>query len=599
MSHGGIDKDRPDPRETLEQLRELQRELKTSVEPATVAFFDLVGSTKYRRDHGASKGLNKAEQHNSIVSESVLNHGGEIVKLLGDGVMAMFRDDASSVPHPIRALQAGLDAVKKFREHNEEISDWVDKIQTKVGLSTGDVHLLPESSEEGKELSSRLDPMGSTVDLAARLESLAMPDTILIDRYTFWGESFEDLKGETHPVCRTPEVDLNRNKKRAERLGGSVTDLARAHGWRRLLLDKERETTYLPQAAPFQLLDEGLEVVELSGVREPTAPAELQEQADQFVEPKGETDQGPVVFACEPVDCNIAGFKARVEAIAVSLEPQQKPVKQSVYDSPSSDAVSDMLNEADAKYQQGEEEEARVEYERVVAADPRDFRANVRLAQYWRRRNDRKLAGDHWNEAKKSNPNHGMIWALASTTHMETYVINTVFPDEESPIDQSEIDKHRDRSITGFTRARHLAAEAFDSSLEQHCTYSLVICHSIRKRPEDVQVANELVERFPRWPPQTLQLDLLKALAEAFYFTVTEGRDYKAADEALQRAEDLLKRIAKASPKSRSTSLRQEAIMQSDDQSGDFELLMDFARSRLRIAKRRAKQATAKSDNSH
>ncbi|MBT4866281.1 MAG: hypothetical protein HON53_14350, partial [Planctomycetaceae bacterium] len=102
---------RPDPRETLAQLNELQQKLKDSVEPATVVFFDLVASTRYRRDHGATRGLDKAEQHNSIVSGAILDHRGEIVKLLGDGVMAMFRDDENGIPHPIRALQAGLDAI--------------------------------------------------------------------------------------------------------------------------------------------------------------------------------------------------------------------------------------------------------------------------------------------------------------------------------------------------------------------------------------------------------------------------------------------------------------------------------------------------------
>lgn len=294
MSHDGNFTERPNPLETLKQLRKLQQELKESVEPATVVFFDLVASTKYRRDHGPTKGLDKAEQHNSIVSESILNHGGEIVKLLGDGVMAMFQGEEQAVSHPIRALQAGLDAINRLRAYNELIldSNWFDKIQTKVGLSTGNVHLLPGNSGQETELSTQFDPIGSTADLAARLESLAMPDTILIDRYTFWGHLFEDLKGVTPAICQTSESNLNRNKNRAE-----VTDFAAEHGWRELILDRERASTYLPQAAPFQLLDEGLEVLELPKASEPISPAELQRQTGHFSEAGSETDQVPVVFA--------------------------------------------------------------------------------------------------------------------------------------------------------------------------------------------------------------------------------------------------------------------------------------------------------------
>ena len=588
MSQGENDTKRPDTRETLEQLRKLQQKLKESVELATVVFFDLVASTKYRRDHGAPKGLDKAEQHNNIVSASVLNHGGEIVKLLGDGVMAMFRGDENGVPHPIRALQAGLDSINRLWVYNEPILDqnWFDKIQTKVGLSTGNVHLLPAGSGEEKDLSNRLDPMGSTVDLAARLETLAMPDTILIDRFTFWGEPFQDLKDETPPVCQTPETNLNRNKKRAEGLGKPVSDFARAHGWRELILDKERESTYLPQAAPFQLLDGGLKVLELPGADKLISPTKLKEQADQFSVTGDETDKDPVVFACEPVDCNIAGFKDRVEAIAVSLEPQQKPVKQSVYESPISRDIEIMLDDADRLYHDGNEKGARTEYEKVLKKenDPRDFRANVRLAQYWRRRNKRAIAGEYWNEAKKSNPNHGMIWALAGTTHLETFIINNAnLADNDSAMDPREINEHRNRSITGFTRARQLASEAFDSPLEQHCTCFLVICHSLRKRNDDISAADMWLERLKKWPPQTPQLAILRDLAEAFFYIVSEGRAYELAADVLLRAKEKLKQCKEQHAQYKTNAsdpFRKDMMMEAPD----FELLVQLADFRLGVA---------------
>ena len=379
-------------------------------------------------------------------------------------------------------------------------------------------------------------------------------------------------------------------------MGVPVTDFARKHGWRRLKLDKERETTYLPQAAPFQLFNDGLQVLELTGVDEPISPGDFLEQVCPFCTAGSEADQIPVVFACEPVDCNIAGFKDRMEAIAVSLEPKQKPVKQSVYESPSSVDFRNRLEEADRLYQAGDEEEARGKYESVLADDSRDFRANVRLAQYWRRRSDRDLAGDYWNEAKKSDPNHGMIWALAGTTHLEIYLINSMYPDEEPRYEKHEIDRHRDRSITGFTRGRHLAAEAFNSSLEQHCTYSLVICHSLRKRPEDLQVADGMIRQFGTWPPQTLQLSVLQALAETFYYTVAGGSDFTAAEEALKGAESLLEGISRtASPVGTTGGQRRDAMMQADD----FELLVGIAKFRLQIAKQRARRASANSNIQH
>ncbi|MBT4867504.1 MAG: hypothetical protein HON53_20560 [Planctomycetaceae bacterium] len=105
-----------------------------------------------------------------------------------------------------------------------------------------------------------------------------------------------------------------------------------------------------------------------------------------------------------------------------------------------------------------------------------------------------------------------------------------------------------------------------------------------------------MIRQFGTWPPQTLQLSVLQALAETFYYTVAGGSDFTAAEEALKGAESLLEGISRtASPVGTTGGQRRDAMMQADD----FELLVGIAKFRLQIAKQRARRASANSNIQH
>lgn len=615
-----------------ENLKLLQKH----TEVATIAFFDLVGSTRFRRVRGPVAGLMKAERHNMLVSEAIVAHNGEIVKWLGDGVMAMYRGNENGMDHPIRALHSAAEAIKNLDQWNttnvpssERSTNWDEEIHTKVGISTGSVHLLTAHLENAQATAKPLtdaDPMGTAVDVAARLDSLAMPDTVLIDSDTFWGEPVKDIKPRTTAICQTSREELESCStsqlyiaqaiQRAmsdgeeapsatllQKLFGQarkpkpkrtdMTEPACTHGWRELLLGEERTTTYLPKAAPFLLQANGLELLQIGSTGEPISPADFHKLAREVADREDSTKKCEIVFACEPVGCNVAGFPERVQAIAISFLPKEKPIKQVPYDFPSRADIEKLLEQADEYHRLGNPAEARKKYEEVLRNDPRDFRANVRMAQYLRRMKQPKEAARHWDEAKQSNPSNPMIWALAGTTHLEIYIERTVLPEENSPQDQHEIDKHRDRSITGFTRARKMAAMQFDSSLEQHCACFLAICHSLRRHEDDLIEAERLIKELACWPPQTTPLAILHELAKAFFYVVTEGRAYDAAGQALEQAKSLVTSIVQRSSNFCSTAgnstadsqakCRQDGLMEEHD----FESLITFAELRLKVAKRR------------
>ncbi len=143
--------------------------------PACILFADLCGSTEFKRYHSVREGLAKVVQHNEVVRECVEEFGGCVVKYVGDGVMAMFEGDQSEC----RALKAGLKTIQQTKMANKRLRwQYPYSMDTKVGIHSGSVWMFKyENSPE--------DPQGTTVDIAARLSSLAGPNQVLCTKQAY------------------------------------------------------------------------------------------------------------------------------------------------------------------------------------------------------------------------------------------------------------------------------------------------------------------------------------------------------------------------------------------------------------------------------
>lgn len=124
----------------------------------TVVFADLTGSTgvfEALGNESATKVVTKLTQWISNVCEQ---HGGRVVKTLGDGVLAVF-------PAPSAAVDAVVDMQ---REHLQRIAEWpaAYRMNLKVGVACGEVVVV-----EG-------DCFGDAVNVASRLSDLSGADQI-------------------------------------------------------------------------------------------------------------------------------------------------------------------------------------------------------------------------------------------------------------------------------------------------------------------------------------------------------------------------------------------------------------------------------------
>ena len=167
----------------------------------TVMFSDLVGSTALsgRMDPEDLREVISAYQ--KCVADTVHRFGGFVAKFMGDGVLIYFGYPQAHEDDAERAVGAGLElvaAVSGLKTHAA--------LQTCVGIATG---LVVVGDLIGSGASQEQAIVGETPNLAARLQGIAEPNSVVIAESTrkLVGNLFElddlgpnELKGIARPV---------------------------------------------------------------------------------------------------------------------------------------------------------------------------------------------------------------------------------------------------------------------------------------------------------------------------------------------------------------------------------------------------------------
>ena len=109
--------------------------------------------------------------------EAVHRYEGTVNQVMGDGIMALFGAPIAHEDHAVRACYAGLAIQDAIRRYGEEVrgSHGVE-IQIRVGLNSGEVVVRTI----GNNLHMDYSAIGQTTHLAARMEQMAKPGSILI-----------------------------------------------------------------------------------------------------------------------------------------------------------------------------------------------------------------------------------------------------------------------------------------------------------------------------------------------------------------------------------------------------------------------------------
>jgi adenylate cyclase len=126
---------------------------------AAIMFTDIAG---FSRQMGADEArmLRLLEVHNQLISQSVTDHHGHVIKTIGDAFLVEF-------PSVVHAVQCAQQVHAQLRAHNAE-KEKAEQIHVRIGIHLGDI-----VQRDG-------DVFGDGVNIASRLQGLAEPDTICI-----------------------------------------------------------------------------------------------------------------------------------------------------------------------------------------------------------------------------------------------------------------------------------------------------------------------------------------------------------------------------------------------------------------------------------
>ena len=167
----------------------------------TVMFSDLVGSTALAARMDPEDLREVISAYQKCVAETVRRFGGFVAKYMGDGVLVYFGYPQAHEDDAERAVRAGLELIEAVGGLKSPLP-----MQTRVGIATG---LVVVGDLTGSGEAQERGIVGETPNLAARLQGIAEPNTVVIAESTrkLLGNLFEledlggrEAKGITEPV---------------------------------------------------------------------------------------------------------------------------------------------------------------------------------------------------------------------------------------------------------------------------------------------------------------------------------------------------------------------------------------------------------------
>ena len=185
----------------------------------TVMFSDLVGSTALSARMDPEDLREVIAAYQKCVAETVRRFGGFVAKYLGDGVLVYFGYPEAHEDDAERAVRAGLELIAAVSALKTRAS-----LQTRVGIATG---LVVVGDLVGSGEAQERGIVGETPNLAARLQGIAEPNTVVIAEGTrkLLGTLFEledlglkDLRGIAGPVCAWAALRASSVESRFEAL---------------------------------------------------------------------------------------------------------------------------------------------------------------------------------------------------------------------------------------------------------------------------------------------------------------------------------------------------------------------------------------------
>ena len=156
-----------------------------------------------------------------IMVDSVVTFEGHVLQPTGDGLYAVFGAPVASQDHAQRAVYAALEMQKRLRAYAENRHDSEPRIEVRAGIESGEVVLRNLDIGQGTVYIT----VGQTVNLAARLQSVAPPGSVaigeqtrrLVDGYfNLRALPPATVKGVPHPIAVYEIIGLGKLRRHSQ-----------------------------------------------------------------------------------------------------------------------------------------------------------------------------------------------------------------------------------------------------------------------------------------------------------------------------------------------------------------------------------------------
>ncbi|MSP12705.1 MAG: adenylate/guanylate cyclase domain-containing protein [Chloroflexi bacterium] len=149
----------------------------------TVMFCDLVGSTSLSQRLDPEDLREVLHAYQEVCEHVIRRYDGHIAKFLGDGVLVYFGYPQAHEDDPQRAVRAGLGIIEGMERLNPRLQKEQNvRLAVRLGVHTGLVVVGEMGSGESREANAIV---GESTNIAARLQGIAAPDTLVVSEATF------------------------------------------------------------------------------------------------------------------------------------------------------------------------------------------------------------------------------------------------------------------------------------------------------------------------------------------------------------------------------------------------------------------------------
>ncbi len=169
------------PKHLAEKVLTSKAALEGERKRVTVLFADLKGSMELLADRDPEEARKILDPVLERMMEAVHRYEGTVNQIMGDGIMALFGAPIAHEEHAVRACYAALRMQESVGRYAEEMDPTLGlPVHIRVGLNSGEVVVRAI----GSDLRMDYTAVGQTTHLAARMEQMAMPGSILITAET-------------------------------------------------------------------------------------------------------------------------------------------------------------------------------------------------------------------------------------------------------------------------------------------------------------------------------------------------------------------------------------------------------------------------------